>query len=487
MDEFSMMLPMMDESGMFLEDLLGSEDMFAAPQAPASAAKPSTASNKFEEYRDEYDDDEEDEDEEQRTKPKPAKKAAAAKSKQPTKKALAAAAATMAQVSAQASPAGSIGDGDDVGGDSDDGDKVKKRRQQIALASRASRARRKRELDDLRDENKRLREERSQFLGKIGELQEKVETLRERGSTDMRLENELLRAQLEEHKRFVSCFKRLCDGAPSTQNARHQIYKDGSDSAHSHVLAIISQSQADDWLEATVPAELEIPYSNFSMFYKFKQEYGTEDQGRRRLNVRVDALFPGLDASLFSEFFWQSLSTTQIQERLYNVKGVEITQLADDMPDKDTKTVYYRERGEGERKDKDWVMICNRRRKELAISTLGLPKRQKNPSGGAASRPEVGKVTAMVVASSTTQHTSIAPLAEFESANRITSLFVQGSVSWNVGSDCRLIVIFSMPDDIGVKAVESFDDVVDDKGVLGTKFANIIKSFQQMLGEDWMS
>jgi hypothetical protein len=60
-------------------------------------------------------------------------------------------------------------------GEEDGGDeKLKHRRQQIATASRASRARRKRELDDLRDENRRLREERIQFLGKIGELQTKV-------------------------------------------------------------------------------------------------------------------------------------------------------------------------------------------------------------------------------------------------------------------------------------------------------------------------
>ena len=129
-------------------------------------------------------------------------------------------------------------------------------------------------MEDLRDENKRLREERSQFLSKIGELQMKVENMRERGSIDMRVENELLRAQLEEHKRFVSCFKKLCDGAPTSLNARHIIYKQGSDSAQAHVLGLISQSQADDWVEATLPPDANIPYQNFSLYYKFKNEFG---------------------------------------------------------------------------------------------------------------------------------------------------------------------------------------------------------------------
>ena len=83
--------------------------------------------------------------------------------------------------------------------------------------------------------------------------------MRERGSTDMKVENELLRAQLEEHKRFVSCFKSLCDGAPPTLNAKHKIYKGGSDSAQAHVLGLISQSQMDDWIEATYDEDVEMP------------------------------------------------------------------------------------------------------------------------------------------------------------------------------------------------------------------------------------
>ncbi|GBG26728.1 Hypothetical Protein FCC1311_029492 [Hondaea fermentalgiana] len=384
------------------------------------------------------------------------------------------------------SPKDLDGSASTVGGE-DDAEKKAKRRKQIAAASRMSRARRKRELEDLRDENERLREERSQFLAKIGELQLKVESLREQGSTDMRIENELLRAQLEEHKRFVACFKRLSEGAPSSVNARHAIYKQGADTAQAHVLGLVSQSQADQWTQATVPLEADLPYQNLSVFYKFIDEYGSikkegpgsgpggpstpGEKPRRRLNVRVDVLFPGIDAASLSEFFWESFSNTATTQRLYSVRGVEITPLTDDMPDKDTKMLYYRERWNDE-KDQDLVLICNRRRKELAKSTLALPY-------GSKTKPAVGKVAAMIMALSTTQH-SAAP--EYENANRINSLFVQGAIIWNVLADSRLCVVFSFPDDIKLKAINSIDDVINSEGAITMKFVDILKSYRQELG-----
>jgi hypothetical protein len=483
MDDFSMLLPMgiLDESGLFLEEPVsewnvnnpGTSNGTLRGEPESGAMTPASSTTGDRRNGDDDFDDEDSEDDEDSMDD--------GKKKRITKKK-----STSSAGSRGKSSSASV----DGGAEESEAEKVKKRRQQIAAASRASRARRKRELEDLRDENKRLREERSQFLSKIGELQMKVEHMRERGSTDMRVENELLRAQLEEHKRFVSCFKRLCDGAPTSLNARHMIYKQGSDSAHAHVLGLISQSQADDWVEAIVPPEADIPYQNFSMFYKFKTEYGEGAPGsdsaaaassgqpgkgpRQRLNVRVDVLFPGMDAVQIAEFFWNSFSNTSMQSRLYKVKGIELTQLADDMPDKDTKTVYYREKWEAPKKDQDWVIICNRRRRELASSTLALPQK------GNRVKPEVGKVTAMVLALATTQH-SVAP--QFENANRITSLFVQGAVTWNVGSDARLCAVFSLPDDLSIKAVEKFEDVIDAKGRLTPKFAAVLRSFREMMGE----
>jgi len=137
--------------------------------------------------------------------------------------------------------------------------------------------------------------------------------------------------------------------------------------------------------------------------------------------------------------------------------------------------VYYRERSEG-KKDQDLVMICNRRRREVAKSTLALPQKTR----GSLIMPELGKVGAQVLVMSTTQH-SVAP--QFDNATRITSMFVQGAIVWNVGSDARLCVVFSVPDDFTIKAVNSITDIVDRKGQVTEKFAEVLRSFREMLGE----
>eukprot|EP00514_Thraustochytrium_sp_LLF1b_P008033 CAMPEP_0184535890 /NCGR_PEP_ID=MMETSP0198_2-20121128/16132_1 /TAXON_ID=1112570 /ORGANISM="Thraustochytrium sp., Strain LLF1b" /LENGTH=512 /DNA_ID=CAMNT_0026928965 /DNA_START=112 /DNA_END=1651 /DNA_ORIENTATION=+ len=386
-------------------------------------------------------------------------------------------------------------------------DKKLKRREQIAAASRASRARRKHELQDLRVENQKLREERATFLSKINELRSKVENMREEGTSDMKAESALLRTQLEEHKRFVSHFRHLCDGASSTLVARQAIYKEGSDSAQAQVLGLISQSVADKWKEGWIPDNVNIPFQDFHFYYKYKSEYGEktgEPAPRRRLNVRVDLSFPGTQSCTVSDFMWLSFSNTEVQRRLYQVENLEFTQLVDDAPDKDTKMMYVRERLEAPKKDQDWVVVCKRSAKMLARSTLCKPN--ENPhtappssSGGFLSRflggsreheegqgpskrprPAISKVACAVLAMSSTQH-SVAP--HFDNVNRITSMFVQGAVTWDHGGDSRLIIVFSFPEDFKLKAMEGFDDVVCEDGKMGDKFGEVLNEFKEMLGE----
>jgi len=62
-------------------------------------------------------------------------------------------------------------------------------------------------------------------------------------------------------------------------------------------------------------------------------------------------------------------------------------------------------------------------------------------------------------------------------------MFVQGAVVWNVGSDARLSVVFSIPEDFSIKAVQGLTDIVDRKGQVTEKFAEVLRSFREMLGE----
>ena len=82
-------------------------------------------------------------------------------------------------------------------------------------------------------------------------------------------------------------------------------------------------------------------------------------------------------------------------------------------------------------------------------------------------------------AMNTTQH-SVAP--QFDNANRITAMFVQGAVCWNVAGDSRLCIVISFPDDFKIKAINNVDDIVVN-GVITSKFADMLTEFNVMLGE----
>jgi len=196
-----------------------------------------------------------------------------------------------------------------------------------------------------------------------------------------------------------------------------------------------------------------------------------------------------------------------IQQRLYGFKDIELSQLADDMPNKDTKMVYFREKWENAtdkvssqhfefRKTKqrqDWVVICNRREKELPLSTLcspdlctavfepnGLMDYIEKPSAKRL-KCEHSRVNAHVLALSTTttEHTDV----QASTANRITSMLVQGAVTWNDGGDAKLIVVFSFPDDFKLKNMHGLADVVQPDGLIGEKFADVLREFNELIGE----
>ncbi len=165
----------------------------------------------------------------------------------------------------------------------DNEEKSAKRRAAIAAASRASRAKRKRELEELKQKNERLEKERESFLNTIADLQMKVQALRETGSIDLRMENDLLRAELMEHKNFISRFKRIADGMPTTNTAKKLMCKQGSDTAVAQVLGLLSTSMADpSWKIGTIPNHPEI-----DMRYQ-RLPHGAAAENAKRVSVRVD-------------------------------------------------------------------------------------------------------------------------------------------------------------------------------------------------------
>ncbi|KAH9252189.1 hypothetical protein BASA81_009781 [Batrachochytrium salamandrivorans] len=337
---------------------------------------------------------------------------------------------------------------DGGGGEDQDGeDKAKKRRLQIAAASRASRARRKRELDDLRDENQRLALERSQLLGKISQLQTKVEDMRKRSATDLRGENEQLRVQLSEHRRFVSSFKRLCDGAPlaSMHNGKHQLLQQHSEQVYKRILELLVQSQTWQTCVA-LPNDL-----TSASFCELEQA------------VRLDMIMPHMedkDEVAVSKALWDFLGNTDAYERLFNVKAVELSVLTESlMPNKDFKQVYYREYHHNHlMRDQDWVLTCSQMRRSIDAGILTKDQAEM-------------KCTILTCATATATTTFTAP---FAGVDRIIVPAMFGVVCWNTLQGVRVTTMHYVPSGLHTKVLDQgWQDVVQ-HGQVTPKFLDII-------------
>lgn len=342
-------------------------------------------------------------------------------------------------------PAGGGGGGE---GAEDADDKAKKRRLQIAAASRASRARRKRELDDLRDENQRLGEERNQLLSKIVQLQTKVEDMRKRSATDLRGENEQLRVQLNEHRRFVSSFKRLCDGAPlaSMHNGKHQLLQQHSEQVGKRVLELFVQSQS--W-----PTGVALPNNLGSVsFCELEQA------------VRFDLIMPPSsrvqDEAAVGKAFWDALGNTQAYERLCDVQSVELSVLTESlMPNKDFKQVYYREYHDNHLvRDQDWVMTCCRVRRSVDAGVLTKHQAQL-------------ECTMLTCATATATTTFTAPFADVD---RITAPAMVGVVCWSTPQGLRVTTMHTIPSGLHTKALDQGWHDVLQHGQVTPKFMGMI-------------
>lgn len=198
------------------------------------------------------------------------------------------------------------------GYDDDEGDKDSKRRAAVAAASRATRAKRKRELEELKEKNFRLEKERETFLNTIADLQIKVQALRDTGSIDLRMENDLLRAELMEHKNFISRFKRIADGMPTTNSAKKLMCKQGSDTAVAQVLGLLSTSMADpSWKIGKIRDHPEI-----DMRYQ-RLPHGVLAESAKRFSVRIDIpVIPCEDPSLLANIIWRTWCDEDLNKRI---------------------------------------------------------------------------------------------------------------------------------------------------------------------------
>lgn len=341
-------------------------------------------------------------------------------------------------------------------------------------------AKRKQELVELRDENKRLRVERNEFLKKIQELEQKVNSkFQENQNSELLSQNDILRVEIAAHQKLVAKFASLYSQVPTRLTAEHVIYKEGGDNAISYVLGLMSLSQTD-WIQMRTPGKLlnNISLKKFSVCYRFKRDLFGE-KTKTRLNLRVDFILPRSKAEQAAEFFWREYSTEDVHRKMFEANDVQMTPIQNDaMPDRNTKVVHYRRVPKDSSEIENLVFICRRELRELAKSTLATPQRP-SVTHKAKEPNEFGKVDAHIVATtSTSLYSSHLPMDANSGSDqdRIHSLVVKGTVVWQEGEDSRLVVLYSIPEDHKVVDKVKFTDIVDHKGTMTKSLSKVIQA-----------
>lgn len=360
---------------------------------------------------------------------------------------------------------------------------LQRRRQQIAKASRKAREKRKQAMDELKKDNAKLRQERMTFLNKINELQAKVNEMRSNGECDVQLENELLRAQLQEHKRFLgSCFK-LHYGIPSSNKTRQNLNEQASSFAETYVQSLLSRSSVEqDWVETEIPTDhskyLKKGF-NCTGIHKFVHSPA------KCLHLRFDLVFRDVSIDTVANVYWSMWTNPDYVRKMYSMDyPFQLTKL--NLPESlDAQvdgqgensgskigTMCHLEKRDPPEKDCEWVFVVSRKKQSLAKSTLTLSK-DKTPSilrgavdnsvdCGAIAKPEkvdqvpagpkrkkrkvkskdqecagvaplgtFGKTPAWILTRSTTQH--VQSEGKEGAAQRITGMLLEGAIAWEQG------------------------------------------------------
>mmetsp|Transcript_6517 Transcript_6517/g.7892 ORF Transcript_6517/g.7892 Transcript_6517/m.7892 type:complete len:374 (-) Transcript_6517:269-1390(-) len=339
-----------------------------------------------------------------------------------------------------------------------------------------TRARRRLELKELRYENEKLKLERDQFLDKIRELESEVQS-KDPDSVEerkIRIQNDLLRTELEIHKMLMTDFAHLLREAPEQVNAEHALLKEGADSAHNLVLGLFSQSQ-NKWKPLKPPPRLDLGVKGCQLSYLFENElFGEKSGAESRLNIRADCTVAKARMREVSDTLWNWFCNHQTMTKMYQLDEgqLELKSLKGSDSEDDIKVVRFRRKFEKKELDQDVVFICNRRRQSLAKSTLSPP----NPKGTGVS--EFGKVNAIIVSAMSTS--IYCNLGQSELEPDIMKV-IKGGILFQEGDGVRLSVLYSIPEKFRVGIKDRLcGAIVTEKGRMTKGLATALQSTTQM-------
>mmetsp|Transcript_6550 Transcript_6550/g.12085 ORF Transcript_6550/g.12085 Transcript_6550/m.12085 type:complete len:510 (-) Transcript_6550:286-1815(-) len=411
----------------------------------------------------------------------------------------------------------------------------KRRRDQIAKASRKARLKKRMKIDELHEENKKLREERNIFLKKIESLESKVAELKFCGQVDVQLEHELLVAQLEEHKRFLSgCFK-LQHGIPSSQNVYANLQAQGTRFAETYVQSLLSRSCTENWTPLKFkPGYFKTLVPGYHLAGCFRRL-----EGSNSINVRFDLAIDNATVEECAGIHWGMWTDAEVLRSRFGVtfpfqlSNIEIPTTTEEER-ANVGTMCYVEYPKENETPSEWVFVMSRKYEQLVKSTLVMPractpalargesadgtplpddapikKRRKRAKVGVREPATVGtfgKANGCILSRSTTQH---CPSDTQEGTQRIKALYIEGAVYWrqgvirenfdldasfqDVGDEEQLIerktctrasVVASLPDNSSLDLFGASQDIVEENGYLSEKYSGVLdRSFRDLFDQ----
>jgi len=365
----------------------------------------------------------------------------------------------------------------------------------VRLASRLSRAKKRREFLTLKEANEKLRDEGERLKIKINQLKCQVENKLSSSELEMIAENAALKIQLQNHKAFFKEFMRLTTGTPSTRTAQHDLCRQGSVSAQDYLKGLIAQSQLYwDQLKPPQSKSLAASLSMLNIHYQLLDnglfQADKNSKGLKRFNLRIDLSFPNLSAKKVADWYWNTfVNSAQDQCRLLGVEKFEFKSI--DSPDPNTQLVYNHKEWEN-KKDQGTVFICNRKEETLLRSTLAPPLDEAAEDEGKASEV-FGKVKAHVVAMTAT-HSTLETMRSYgpelrsdipEDVNHITSVVIQGSVSYEEDGVCHFINVLSFPENYRIIDLAHSECIRED-GTMTEEFGQILEKMTKEMAKDLM-
>mmetsp|Transcript_44300 Transcript_44300/g.70821 ORF Transcript_44300/g.70821 Transcript_44300/m.70821 type:complete len:488 (-) Transcript_44300:1865-3328(-) len=266
------------------------------------------------------------------------------------------------------------------------------RKEKMAAACRKFRAKRKQMVEELREKNAVLEQDREVYLVRIAELQTEAQALRDCGNISIIKENDLLRAEIRKHKVFIRGLVDAVGNIPSvTDEEKLRILRRGVDSGIGQITGIAYTSAVDpSWKQAN-------PVVVDGQTIKLRYQYlplGVSVHEAKRLNVRVD--FTERSESLEELFYklWNFMNDDDLLRHVMSkhfpkfLEGVEFAckeifpNLSHDWQKEKIKVLHYQEKFENE-SPVDAVYAVTHRRQDIypsfipkdiqAHEELGLP------------------------------------------------------------------------------------------------------------------